>query len=1009
MKDLSYNHQEIEAKWQSKWESDKTFTPDLLNASKPYFNLMMFPYPSAEGLHVGNMYAFTGADVYARFNRMKGSDVFEPIGLDGFGIHSENYALKVGRHPKDQAKLSQENYYRQLRSIGNSFDWSRTLETYDPLYYRWTQWLFIKLFQAGLAYRKKAEVNWCPSCKTVLSDEQVIDGKCERCSSVVEKKDLEQWFFKITDYAERLLQNIETLDWTEKVKISQRNWIGRKTGAVIEFPIDKKYRFINLHGFGADSTSNFHPWLKAELEKKGHTVMVPNLPKTENPTVDEQVQYVIDNYSFDADTILFGHSLGSVIALKVVERLDVPIRGLVLAAGFAEPGFLDHKRPFEETFDWKFDFEKIKKNAGEVILLKALNDTAVPGGRADFIREKIGGKIIEVVAQGDHLSGETEPEIVKHLLPSIEVFTTRPDTLFGATFLVVSPEHPFVSSLLREGVENKVSEYVKRAHNKSENERTADEKEKTGVFSGQYVINPINNEKIPVWVADYVLMGYGTGAIMAVPAHDQRDYDFAKKHKLPIREVITAKDSNLELGAYVGEGKLINSGAWNGLQVAEGMNTVVNKLIEAGIGQKKVQYHLRDWLISRQRYWGPPIPMIFCESCKKSGKGEKIEMPGWFSAPLEDLPIALPDVDDWKPMGTGLSPLANHPEFYETSCPSCNGKAKRETDVSDTFLDSAWYFLGYISDPLITGDNKNAKSISRGIKIDQKDFTPWDKTIQKRWLPVKKYIGGAEHSVLHLLYSRFISMVLYDLKFVDFEEPFESFFAHGLIIKDGAKMSKSKGNVVVPDEYILKYGADTLRAYLMFLGPFSDGGDFRDSGIEGMNRFIRRVWKKFSIVTDFKLSDEGLGMMHKTIKRVTQDISEFKYNTAIAGLMEWYNFLSSHKEVSRQEAEVFLKLLAPFAPFMTDELWHSVLSQKDSIHLSGWPEWDEKYLASEQITIVIQVNGKKRGEMVIKVEEPMPDRTYLENQARIEVDKYLSEAEIKKTIYIPLKIINFVI
>lgn len=1008
MKDTSYNHQEIEAKWQSKWESDKLFTPDLVSARNPYYNLMMFPYPSAEGLHVGNMYAFTGADVHARFNRMKGNDIFEPIGLDGFGIHSENYALKVGRHPKEQAKVSQENYYRQLRSIGNSFDWTRTLQTYDPQYFRWTQWLFIKLFQAGLAYRKKAEVNWCPSCKTVLSDEQVIDGKCERCSSMVEKKDLEQWFFKITDYAERLLQNIEKLDWTEKVKIAQRNWIGRKSGSVISFPIDKKYRFINLHGFTANSESDFHPWLKAELEKKGHTVMVPNLPQTENPSVNEQVEYVIDNYSFDADTVLFGHSLGSVVALKVLERLDGPIHSLVLAAGFAEPGFLDHKRPFENTFDWKFDFEKIKKNVGDIILLKATNDTAVPEGRTEYIRQKIGGRVIEVRAQKDHLSAEVEPEILKYIIPSVEVFTTRPDTLHGATFLVLSPEHPYVHSFLEKGNQDNLSEYIKTAHNKSNVERTTDEKEKTGVFSGQYVINPVNNERIPIWIADYVLMGYGTGAIMAVPGHDQRDYDFAKKYKLPIIQVISSSESKIEEKAYEGDGKLINSNMWNGLQMPKEMDKVMDQLIKLGIGYRKVEYHLRDWLISRQRYWGPPIPMIFCEECYKSDKGERTNMPGWYSARLDDLPVLLPDVDDWKPMGTGLSPLANHPEFYETICPFCNGKAKRETDVSDTFLDSAWYFLGYISDPLITGADKNAKSISRDIKMDQNDFTPWDKNIQKRWLPVKKYIGGAEHSVLHLLYSRFISMVLYDLKFVDFEEPFESFFAHGLIIKDGAKMSKSKGNVVVPDEYILKYGADTLRAYLMFLGPFSYGGDFRDSGIEGMNRFIKRVWKKFSNVSDFKMSDEGVAIMHRTIKRVTQDISEFKYNTAIAGLMEWYNFLAEHKEASRHEAEVFLKLLAPFAPFMTDELWHSVLGQKGSIHISQWPEYNEGYLVSKQITIVIQVNGKKRGEMVVK-QESMPSQKDLEDQARAVVDRYLSNIEIKKIIYIPLKIINFVI
>jgi leucyl-tRNA synthetase len=963
---ILFHPEDFEKKWQKAWEEKDLFSPDLKNAKRPFYNLMMFPYPSAEGLHVGNMYAFTGADVYARFKRMQGNDVFEPIGLDGFGIHSENYALKVGRHPAEQAKLSEENFYRQLRSVGNSFDWKRTLETYDEEYYRWTQWLFIQLFKAGLAYRKKAEVNWCPSCKTVLSDEQVIDGNCERCNSEVEKRELEQWFFRITKYAQRLLDNIEKLDWTEKVKIAQKNWIGKSEGARIEFKID-------------NSDSN------------------------------------------------------------------------------------------------------------------------------------------------------------------IEVFTTRPDTLFGATFIVLSPEHSLVEEVsnskyqIPNEIINGVKNYIKLAKSKTNSERVENDKEKTGVFSGLYAVNPVNNERLPIWIADYVLMGYGTGAIMAVPAHDQRDFDFALKYDLPIKQVIAPyvvvagpeaprseenivefdastaiirhwEDENLfyvvefsdglkglvggsleggedfeaavrresteesgytdiknvvslfdsaysrgfktrkqreelcrervfviELGsnkriemvdvqikkgewmtaeeileseaimshhkfyfehyfenkAFTGSGIVINSGDWNGLRVPDEIGKVVTLLEEKGLGKREANFHLRDWLISRQRYWGPPIPMTWCETCAKNGKGEREEMPGWYSIPEASLPVLLPDVEDWKPMGTGLSPLANHPEFYETTCPVCSSPAKRETDVSDTFLDSAWYFLRYTS-------------------IDT-ESSPYDTEIVKKWLPVATYIGGAEHSVLHLLYSRFITMVLADLKMLDFEEPFTKFFAHGLIIKDGVKMSKSRGNVVVPDEYIQKYGADTLRMYLMFIGQFSQGGDFRDTGIEGMHRFAKRVWKLFESVSETSLTPEGLKFMHKTIKSVTEDISKFSYNTSIARLMEWYNFLISGSDstISKEEAETFLKLLAPFAPHMTEELWEK-MGNSGSIHLSQWPEFDEESLVEDEVTIAVQINGKMRGTLAVNLGS-IGDKAELEARAKEVAQKHLDGKSIIKTIHVPGKVVNFVV
>ncbi len=830
MADSKYYPDKIESKWQNVWEDKKTFSPDIKGATKPYYNLMMFPYPSAEGLHVGNMYAFTGADVYAKFNRMLGKDVLEPIGLDGFGIHSENYALKVGRHPKEQAEIAEKNFYRQLRSIGNSFDWQRTVETYNPNYYKWTQWLFVTMFKNGLAYRKTALVNWCPKDLTVLSDEQVIDGSCERCGSKVEKRDLEQWFFRITKYADRLLDNIKDLEWTEKVRVAQRNWIGKKVGINITYEIEGK------------------------------------------------------------------------------------------------------------------------------------NDT-------------------------------------------VTVFTTRPDTNFGATFVALAPENPLVKNIVSKEKLNEVNEYIEATKNKTEQEREAENKEKTGVFTGAYAINQLTGYRMPIWVSDFVLMGFGTGALVGVPGHDKRDFQFATKFGIEIVRVVKGEDGDTskitnEEQVQEDEGTMINSQFLDGLDISEAKERIMDHIEEKGYGKRESTYHLRDWLISRQRYWGPPIPMIYCKACFEAKKGEIEEMPGWYCVPEKQLPVLLPDVEDWRPEGTGKSPLANHPEFYKTTCPSCGAEAERETDVSDTFLDSSWYFLRYPSTDI--------------------ENNPFDIEITRKWLPVDQYIGGAEHSVLHLLYSRFVAMVLHDLNFIDFDEPFSNFFAHGLIIKDGAKMSKSKGNVVIPDEYISKYGADTLRSYLMFIGPYSDGGDFRDSGIEGMNKFLRKVWKLLSeeVISEAQIQSERIRFMHKTIKKVTEDVSTFSYNTAISALMEWYNYLQLEAKntkpgVYKQEKEVFLKLLAPFAPHMTEELWQNLENKSESeefnsIHISRWPEYDEKQLIAESVTIPIQINGKRRGEIEINSSD-LVDSGLVETKAKEVVAKQIEGFEVTKVIYIEGKIINLVV
>jgi len=796
----NYHPQDIEKKWQERWWKERIYEVDLDKAKKPFFNLMMFPYPSAEGLHVGNMYAFTGADIYGRFQRMQDKDVFEPIGLDGFGIHSENYALQIGEHPKKVATRTEKNFYRQLHQIGNGFAWKNTLETYDPEYYKWTQWIFIQLYKAGLVKRKKASVNWCPSCKTTLSDEQVIAGLCERCRTEVEKKELEQWFFKITQYAPKLLKNLEWIDWSERTKIAQRNWIGKSEGTEIQFKVQSS-------------------------------------------------------------------------------KFKVP------------------------------------------------------------------------------------------------TFTTRPDTIFGATFFILAPESEWVEKLTKPKHRKVVSDFVEQARKKTEVQRLFTEKEKTGVFTGSYVINPATNKKIPVWVADYVVMGYGTGAIMGVPAHDQRDWEFAKEHKLSIVKVISG--GNIKKEAYDGEGKLVNSGQFNGLLVEQGIKKITAWLKEKGVAKKQTQYRLRDWCISRQRYWGPPIPMINCSKC------------GWQPVPEKDLPVKLPYIENYQPKGVGKSPLAQAKDWVKTKCPKCKGPAKRETDVSDTFLDSAWYFFRYTS-------------------TDKKDVA-FDKKRIKKWLPVDMYIGGHEHAVLHLMYTRFLTMVFKNLGLINFEEPFKRFYAHGLLISEGAKMSKSKGNLVIPDEYIKKFGADTLRCYLMFLGPFDQGGDFRDRGIAGMYRFFCRVWRlaqKFSA----KGSPEEKKVIHQTIKKVTENIQNLRYNTAIAAIMEYVNFLTRTKGVSREAIETLVLLLAPFAPHISEEIWCQVLKNKFSIHQQKWPKYDPRLIKEKRVTIVIQVNGKLRGQIEVS-DQASVISDQVEKLAKKEknVAKYLKGKKIKKVVFVSGRLINFVV
>ncbi|HEY6224998.1 MAG TPA: leucine--tRNA ligase [Gemmatimonadales bacterium] len=796
-----YDPAAIEATWQARWAERRTNEPDLDRPTRPFYNLMMFPYPSAEGLHVGNMFAFTGADIHGRFQRLRGNTVFEPIGYDAFGIHSENYALSRGINP---AKLIPENiatFRRQLHRMGGMFDWRHELSTTDPGYYRWTQWLFLQLFKAGLAYRKRAAVNWCPRDKTVLANEQVINGHCERCGTAVEQRSLDQWFFRITDYAGRLLDNLDRLDWSESTVALQRNWIGKSEGAELVF--------------------------------------------------------------------------------------------------------------------------------------------RTPAGQ------------------------------------TITVFTTRPDTVFGATYLVLAPEHPLVDELTAAEQRPGVRAYQREVQSRDVVSRRVGDKKKTGVFLGSYAKNPATDEAIPIWIADYVLMEYGTGAIMAVPAHDTRDHEFATQFRLPIREVVRVEGEQLPVISEAGV--LVNSGQFDGLGCVEGGRRIVAWLAERGVGARRVQYRLHDWCISRQRYWGPPIPIIYCDTC------------GPVAVPERELPVELPFIEDFRPDDSGVSPLARHTEWYNVPCPSCGKAGRRETDVSDTFLDSSWYYLRYPSTEFTT--------------------TPFDAARTRTWLPVTTYIGGNEHAVLHLLYSRFITMVLKDLGHIDFEEPFPRLRAHGLIVKDGAKMSKSRGNVVVPDIYIQQWGADTFRMYLMFLGPFQEGGDFRDTGITGIRRFLEKVWRlahEAVAAPDGPVVPEVMTKLHQTIRKVTADTQSLSYNTAIAAMMEYVNLVQEKSAASKTTMRRLIIMLAPYAPHFSEELWQRLGGTERSVFDVRWPEFDETQAAGGPVEIAVQVNGKLRGRLTL-------GRGAAQDQVvtlALELDgvkKFVDGKKVRKVVYVQDRLVNLVV
>jgi leucyl-tRNA synthetase len=792
---MKYDHKSVESKWQKQWFDNKV--GDVENNAEGKENLYilhMFPYPSGDGLHLGHVFNFCGTDIYSRYKRMKGFNVMHPIGWDAFGLPAENFAIKTGIHPAEQTPKSIKTFTRQLMSVGNIYDWSREIDTSSPEYYKWTQWIFLFMYKHGLAYRKEAPVNWCESCKTILANEQAEGGICERCKNEVIQKNMNQWFFRITDFAEDLIKDLEILDWPESTKQAQLNWIGKSEGAEINF-------------------------LVKETDKK------------------------------------------------------------------------------------------------------------------------------------------------------ITVFTTRPDTLFGATYMVLAPEHSLVSEL-KEKTENwdEVEKYIEQTKRKTEMDRTDLNKDKSGmILEGLKAVNPANGEEIPIFIADYVLVQYGTGAIMAVPAHDERDFEFAQKFNLKIKPVVSGGQ---EGQVYTGDGELINSREFNGLGVSE-----AKKRITEGVsGKLKTIYKLRDWSFGRQRYWGSPIPIIYCNSC------------GEVPVPEKDLPVMLPTDVDPKPMGK--SPLVDSKSFHDVACPTCGKKAKRESDTMDTFVCSSWYQFRF-------ADTKNEKEFASPESIES-------------WLPVDLYVGGAEHTVLHLLYARFVTKALKKFGELSFIEPFIKMRHQGMILaEDGRKMSKSLGNVINPDEVVEVFGADTLRIYSMFMGPFKDTKPWSSQNIIGVRRFIERICRLSEKISDVTLDAETERMLHQSIKKVGEDLEDMRFNTAISSMMILLNHLEKLEEVDKVCFENFVKILSPLAPHICEELWHD-LGHNSFIFRQKWPKYDPEKIVEDEVLVVIQINGKVRDEMRVKkgMEE---GEIRQEAQNRAKVKEILEGQEIRKFIHVKDRLVNFVI
>ncbi len=836
MKKLSYDHRKVEPKWQKIWDDKSIYKSEDFSVKKKFYLLVEFPYPSGAGLHIGHIRSWAAMDAYVRKKRMEGYNVLYPMGWDAFGLPAENYAIKTGIHPSKTVPENIAVFKRQCKSLGLSFDWEREIDTTDPKYYKWTQWIFVQLFKKGLAYRAEVPVNWCPKCKTNLADEEVLaDGTHERCGTQIEKRMQKQWLLRITKYADRLLEDLNLVDYSPKIRIQQENWIGKSVGLSIDFK---------------------------------------------------------------------------------AEGLSKPLR----------------------------------------------------------------------------------------------VWTKFWETVFGATFIVVSPEYAKENliKLIPQRYAEEVTKYISTSLSKSEKER-GEGKEKSGVLTGISATNPVNNKKVPIFVADYVLSNVGTGAVMGVPAHDERDFVFAKKYNLKIIQVVSYEDKEVDRKVaeaqmpYEGEGKLVNSGKFNGLDAwGEGKEKMALWMIKERFASWQTNYHLRDWIFSRQHYWGEPIPMVYCGKCAKesnswlASKGEALQgwdHFGWWPVDEDKLPVELPYLEKYQPSGTGESPLANAKEWMNVRCPECGSPASRETDTMPNWAGSNWYFIRYI-------DNKNDKGLA-----DQKKI--------KYWLPVDFYQGGFEHTTLHLLYSRFIYKFLFDIGVVKNEEPYLKRRSHGIVLgEDGRKMSKSFGNVINPDQIVEKFGADSLRMYEMFMGPFENVVAWSGESLEGCNRFLRRLWKFYcnNVSKEKPTSDTLTLKVHQTIKKVSNDLENLKFNTAIAALMELLNAWEKEGEMNLKEAKLLVQLLAPFAPHMTEELWTEVLGEEFSIHKSSWPQFNEELTKEVNVTIVIQVDGKLRGTLNVSADDAK-EKDKVESLAKNEqnVAKWLNGKQIKDTIFVAGKLVNFVI
>ena len=1149
---------EWEERWQKSWEKAGLYrTPSNPRAANKRYVLDMFPYPSAQGLHVGHPEGYTASDILARYFRHKGTDVLHPMGFDAFGLPAENYAIKTGTHPAVTTKKNIDNMRRQIKSLGFSYDWKREVVTTDPDYYRWTQWIFVKLFQAGLAYEAEAPINWCPKDKTGLANEEVVNGKCERCGTEVTKKKIKQWLVKITDhrYVDRLLLGLDKLDWPENIKEMQRNWIGKSEGANVDFTItaypkvfvattnpSKVARFKKLL-----ATLPYAPTLTtpeeerlsivevregSDLRKNAEAKARAYSRKTTLPTLGVDTGFFIDGENQDPAMVRRSALKGK--DETKLSRSEISQLILTYYIGIAK------KRGGKVPAYW-MDYFALVLPDGRVHRAEARRDvllTDVVKGKVD---EHFPMRSLYInLATKKRPSDETEQEelhvelkpvkdaLARLFYRQVTVFTTRPDTLFGATYLVLSPEHKLISEIVSVEKKKEVESYQIATVKKSDLDRTDLAKEKTGVFTGAYAVNPVNNKKIPIWIADYVLNTYGTGAIMAVPAHDERDHAFAKKFSLPIVQVVEPPkvmprqplDSfgspgafghlggDIESECWTGDGTMVNSGKFDGMDSVSCRKNITAGLEQSGKGKRSVQYKLRDWLFSRQRYWGEPIPIIHCEHCKKeiendahtlhfynqqawnkimSGKktvetralnpeepekyfgaikhgaflklenkvtgetafffvrsakifssldaflknkkltsqmafsreyktGKELEAgyrftpdyvdrikkngliaweimrvyPGVIAVDENDLPLRLPNVKKYEPTGTGESPLASIAKWANVTCPHCGKKAKRETNTMPQWAGSNWYFLRYL-------DPHNKAKLADPKKI-------------KQWMPVDLYIGGAEHAVLHLLYARFIYKFLYDIQVVPREcgdEPFVSLKNQGLILgEDGQKMSKSRGNVVNPDEVINEFGADVMRMYEMFMGPFADPKPWSTKGMIGVKRALDKVTRAYERVKDIPIGSNGERLMHTYIKIITEDIESFKFNTCVSGLMEFMN-ANAEADIPRKIFETYLVLLSPFAPHITEELWHK-LGHKKSIHVEPWPEYDETKLQADNFTLVVMINGKKRDDIEVPKSASQEDIRSLVFK-RPQVKKWTDGKTVVKELYVKEKIYTIVV